>query len=537
VPPLALPAGPDDLAVSDIASSEAVRLFVERAEGSQQGFRLTEGNAAAVAEIVARLDGLPLALELAASRLRVLDPASLADRLGQRLPLLTDGPRDAPERQRTLEETIRWSEGALPDDARRLFARLAVFQGGCTVEAVEAVCGDDIDVLDALGVLMDHSLVRRLGAGDGSVRFAMLETIHEYAAARFSELDGEERSAVERRHAEQVRDLAERAEPHLTGQQQLRWFETLDLELENIRTALDRAERATDPDDVATGLRTAAALWRYWQRRGHFAEGRARLTHLLSLPRANARDAARARALGALGSIDYWLTNYEAMQASYEEAADIARTLGNPRLLVRALFNLTFAPVVAGHPEEGQRLLEHCLEVVEPDDLSMQAELWGSIGVGRLFAGNAVGATEPIERSISLYREVGEQLALCESLIALAGVYVVLERLEESLPHLTEATVIACASGNPILMAIVLLPQALLANLMGIADRAATLIGAWNRLESDYDVHFPEAGLAFFGNPADQARAALGDDGYERAWAKGQAMTLAQMIELLEDAG
>jgi predicted ATPase len=235
VPPLALPGDLDELDLSDIASSETVRLFVERAGASQPGFEVTEGNAAAVAEIVARLDGLPLALELAASRLRVLDPVSLSGRLGQRLPLLTGGPRDAPERQRTLEETIRWSEEALPDDARRLFAPLAVFPGGCTVEAAEAVCGRDIDVLDGLGVLIDHSLVRRLNAPDGSVRFTMLETIREYAGARFSALDAEERSSVERRQAEQVRDQAERAEPHLTGQQQLRWLETLDLELENIQ--------------------------------------------------------------------------------------------------------------------------------------------------------------------------------------------------------------------------------------------------------------------------------------------------------------
>jgi len=409
-----------------------------------------------------------------------------------------------------------------------------VFPGGCTIEAAETVCGGSTDVLDALGVLMDHSLVRRFEA-DGSVRISMLETIREYAALRFSEIDPGERSSIERRHAEQVRVLAERAQPHLTGQQQLRWFEMLDLELENIRAALDRAERVTDPDEVATGLRTAAALWRYWQRRGHFAEGRARLERLLSKPQAQTREAPRALALGALGSIDYWLTNYDAMQASYQEAADIARSLGDRRLLARALFHLTFTPVVAGNPEEGMRLLEHCLEVVERDDLAMQAELWGSIGVGRLFSGDAIGATEPIERSITLYREVGEQLALCESLIALAGVYLVLERTEDGLPHLAEATAIACASGNPILLATVLGPHALIANLTGRADRAATLVGASSRLEREYDVNFPEVGLAFFGDPAEQARAAMGDDAFELAWAEGEAMTLAQMIELFED--
>ncbi len=538
VPPLTLPSDLDGLDVSDIASSEAVRLFVERAGAARRGFRVTERNAAAVAEIVARLDGLPLALELAASRLRVLDPASLAGRLGQRLPLLTDGPRDAPERHRTLEETIRWSEEALPDHARRLFARLAVFPGGCTIEAAEGACGGDIDVLDALGVLMDHSLVGRSEAPDGSMRFTMLETIREYAGARFSVLDADERSSVERRQAEQVRNLAERAQPHLTGQQQLRWFETLDLELENIRAALDRAERVTGPDEVATGLRTAASLWRYWQRRGYFAEGRARLERLLSLPEAQTRDAPRALALGALGSIDYWLTNYDAMQASYEEAADIAQALGDRRLLTRALFHLTFTPAVLGHPEDGMRLLEHCLEVVEPDDLLMQAEVWGSIGFGQLFAGNAAEAIEPIERSISLYREVGEQLALCESLIMLSGVYVALERTDEGLTHLAEATAIACASGNPIFMVTVLGPHALLANLTGRAERAATLAGASSRLERDYDLNFPEVGLAFFGDPAEVARAALEGGVFERAWAVGESMTLAQMIELLEhDAG
>ena len=535
VPPLALPVDPSRLDVADVAASEAVRLFVERATASQREFRVTDENAVAVAEIVARLDGLPLALELAATRLRVLDPASLAARLERRLPLLTDGARDAPQRQRTLEQTIRWSEEALPEDARGLFARLAVFPGGCTLDAAEAVCGDDLDVLEALGALVDHSLVQRSDASDGSVRFTMLETILEYAGTRFSEIDAAERASIERRQAEYLRELAERAEPHLTGQQQVRWIETLDLELENIRAAIDRAGRATNPRDVATGLRTAAALWRYWQRRGHFAEGRARLANLLSMPEAQARTAPRALALGALGSIDYWLANYDAMGKSYEEAAEIARGLEDRRLLTRALVNLTFIPPVSGR-EEGLQLLEDCLEIVEPDDLPMQAELWAGIGYGQLFEGNAVGAIEPIERSISLYREVGEQLMLCEALIALAGTHVILDRIDQGVAHLTEATAIASASGNPILLVTVLGPHALMANLTGRPERAATLAGASSRLAREYDVNFPEVGLEFFGDPAEVARGALGEEEFERAWTAGQAMTLAQMIELLDEA-
>ena len=269
------------------------------------GFQVTDGNAAAVAEIVARLDGLPLALELAASRMRVLDPASLAGRLERRLPLLTDGPRDAPERQRTLEGTIRWSEEALPDDARRMFARLAVFPGGCTVDATEAVCGDDLDVLDALGTLVDHSLIRRSDASDGSIRFSMLETIREYAQTRLSALDASERSSIERRQAD-VRELAERAEPHLTGQQQLRWIETLDLEAPEHPGRARRSRNAPGAaEDVATGLRTAAALWVCHSRGPPAGEAR---TVALAAARASA-GCPRALALGAIGSIDYWLKN------------------------------------------------------------------------------------------------------------------------------------------------------------------------------------------------------------------------------------
>ena len=290
-----------------LAASESVRLFVERAAAVRPGFGITERNAAAVAEIAARLDGLPLALELAASRLRVLSPDSLAERLGHRLPLLSGGARDAPERQRTLEGTIRWSDEALELDERRLFARLSVF-AGWTLEAAEAVCGDDLDVLEGVGTLLDASLVRRADLPDGTVRFAMLETIREYAAGRFEIID-DERDDVRRRHARFFRDLAEEAEPHLTREDQTTWIDVLDREHDNLRAALDLAGRTGRDDDVERGLRTAAALWRFWQTRAHLAEGRARLERLLALPAARRRDAARARALGALGSIDYWLTD------------------------------------------------------------------------------------------------------------------------------------------------------------------------------------------------------------------------------------
>ena len=192
-----MPVPTDDAA--DAGSFDAVRLFAERAVAVHPGFELDERSTPAVARIVSALDGLPLALELAASRMALLSPDALADRLTQRLPMLTGGPRDAPERQRTLAATIGWSYDLLDDDARVLFARLSVFAGGCTLEAAERVAGEGLDVLDVMGSLTDASLVRRSDPVIGDVRYSMLETIREFAGERLDAAG--EREAIEHRLA------------------------------------------------------------------------------------------------------------------------------------------------------------------------------------------------------------------------------------------------------------------------------------------------------------------------------------------------
>jgi predicted ATPase/class 3 adenylate cyclase len=532
VAPLTLPDDSED--TTSIASSEAVRLFVERASAVRHGFEVTEENAPAVARIVARLDGLPLALELAASKLRVLGPVELADRLEHRLPLLTGGASDAPARQRTLAETIRWSEEAMPDDARRLFARLSVFAGGFTIEAAEAACGDGLDILDALDSLVESSLLRLVELPDGSVRFAMLETIREYATARSLETNSEERELTERRHAEYMRDLAERAEPNLIGERQLEWLATLELEQENLRVALDHAEHASDPDEVATGLRTAAAVWRFWQQRGHMAEGRQRLSRLVALPGASRPDAPRAQALEALGSLEYWLNDHKAMRAAYEEASDIAEELGDRRLLAESLYNLSFVPFVVGHPDGSIPLLERSLEVADPNDHSFQARIWASIGTSMVLAGNPSGGIPLIERALDLLRRTDERLASCEVLIMLAGAQLMSGNLEAALGHLAEATSIATQSRSPILLATTTLPHAMAANRLGRHERAARVIGAWNRLEQDYEIHFPAVALTYFGDPADESRAALGDEAFQAARSEGFGLDVKEIGELLE---
>ncbi|MDP9273954.1 MAG: hypothetical protein M3O93_10605, partial [Chloroflexota bacterium] len=261
--------------------NEAVALFLERARVARPDFALTEESAQAVAEICVRLDGLPLAIELTASRVRLLEPREILARVQQHLPVLTGGPTNLPARQRTLRATIEWSYDLLRRPEQFLFGRLAVFAGGCTLEAVEAACNPDgelgLNTLDGLASLVEQSLVRRYDLASES-RFGMLETIREYAHDKL-EADAT-LDAVAARHGSYYRDLAETAEGHFMGPEQVAWLDRFEREHDNVRAALTYTLEAGDAE---TGLRLAAALWRFWQQRGYLREGRSWLDAVLAL--------------------------------------------------------------------------------------------------------------------------------------------------------------------------------------------------------------------------------------------------------------
>lgn len=290
-----------------LREEDAVRLFVARAEGF--GVSPEDPDVAAICR---RVDQLPLAIELAASRVRTLSVAQLLGRLADRLPLLTGGARDLPDRQRTLRETIDWSVTLLQDSERSLLARLAVFSGGCSLEAATEVAGAD---LDSLGALVDHSLLRR--AGGERPRFGTLETVREYAL----ELLGPERPAAERAHTAHFLGLAERADLH--GEGQRAWLEALELEHDNLRVALERA--STEGDD--TELRLAAALWRFWWLHGHLTEGRARLDGALARAPGDARS--RAEAYRGLAGLAWSQGAGEEADGLAERGLGAARELGD----------------------------------------------------------------------------------------------------------------------------------------------------------------------------------------------------------------
>ena len=281
IPPLALPDPKLLPPVKVLTQYEAVRLFVERARAVKADFSVTNENAPAVAEICARLDGLPLAIELAGARIRMLSPQAMLTRLGNRLKLLKGGARDLPTRQQTLRGAIDWSYDLLEEEEKTLFGRLSVFSGGRTLEAIEEICDPegDLDALEGVESLLQKSLLRREEGVGGESRFVMLETVHEYARERLEASD--EAEETRRLHAEYFLALAEEAEPELSGADQLACLERLEAEHDNLRAALSWSLEK-EPE---TALRLAGALARFWEMRARFLEGSSWLEAALRLER------------------------------------------------------------------------------------------------------------------------------------------------------------------------------------------------------------------------------------------------------------
>ena len=367
--PLPLPPTADSTTAEWASSFPAVRLFVTRAQAVRPDFEITAANAAAVGAICRRLNGLPLALELAAARVRHLTTEELATRLlgeqrGSTLRMLTGGPRDAPDRQQTLRYAIAWSHDLLAPEERVLFRRLAVFVGGFTLEAAEAVVnvgGDtEIDVVEMIAALVDQSLLQQEEELGGASRYAMLETVREFALEQLVASGDEE--AVQSAHGAYFLALAERAAPRLHTEHQQAWLARLQAEHANLREVLARSEQT---HDVACALRLAAALWRFWHRRGYWAEGLNWLNRLLALAApADVVDlATRARALTGAGWLAHYQNDIAAAQTALAEALDCYQRLGRPSGMVEVLHCQTLVAQSLGENRRAAQLGEEALSV------------------------------------------------------------------------------------------------------------------------------------------------------------------------------
>jgi hypothetical protein len=377
VSPLPLPHVRHGDGPAALLASPAVRLFVERAQAGDPSFALTAENAEAVAELCVRLDGLPLALELAAARVRFLSPAAMLKRLGERLRFLTGGARDQPARMQTLRDTLAWGHELLAPEERALFAALGAFSGGFALEAAESVASADLATLASLA---DKSLVRR----DGE-RYAMLETIREFAALKLAESGAAD--AVAERHAAHFLDLAERAHARRWHHEQEE-LERLAPEHDNLRAALDWLQ-ARDPERA---LRLAGALGWFWHLHSHFAEGRARLAAALAAARQPGP--ARARATLAAGGLAAWAGDLDAARPLIDEAIADFRARGERREVGWALLELGWAHLFSGLQEAGRRLMQESVATMEADGdplLCLRAR------IGLLQAMVALGEHAPVE--------------------------------------------------------------------------------------------------------------------------------------------
>jgi predicted ATPase len=334
VSPLALAKIEEPTSVSVHREAAATRLFMARAKAIKPDFTLTDENVQVVHAICCRLDGLPLAIELAAARIKMLSPAALHSRLEQRLPLLTGGGRDLPTRQQTMRDAIAWSYDLLSPAEQTFFRRLGIFVGGFTLEAAEAVGGDSDDGLDALnGVmsLLDKSLLRQGEDASGEPRYTMLETVREFALERL-EASGEG-GVVRRRHATFFVQLAERAESEFFGPQEITWLERCQPELDNFRAVM--AWSTSGDGDPALGLQLGAALWWFWLRRVGVREGRETLERALVRDQA-VRPEVRAKALAVAGEHATFQGDYDQSLAWLEESVALYQALDDPFGLARA---------------------------------------------------------------------------------------------------------------------------------------------------------------------------------------------------------
>ncbi|MGQ0551064.1 MAG: ATP-binding protein [Armatimonadota bacterium] len=536
VRPLAVPDLSNLPSVASLMEHDAVRLFVERARAVVSDFVLVEHNARAVAEVCNRLDGIPLALELAAARVKALSPEQIARRLDDRFRLLTGGARlDVPHHQ-TLQAAVGWSYDLLSDPERLLFQRLAVFAAGFTLEAAEAVgAGEGVesrDVLDLVARLADKSLVV-VEEHEGEARYRMLETIREYATNRLRASDEADR--VRTRHLEFFESAA-RDVYNFTEAQRRQWLNRLEVEHDNLRAALqwsretgELAPSAAQTGLAQTGLRLAISMARFWEILGFLREGREHLEALLKLPANGSPSAERATALNWLGRLAFFQNDYAPARAACEEAASLFRTLGDRFGLARTLRNLGPIALSEGAYARARALYEEDLRLSrEREDEHEIAMAMTNIGLAARCQGEYDLARTVLEESLERFDRLG--ISKAYPLIHLGVVHYCQGDFAEASRILKAGLTLFAANKNRRLVAESFVYLAGVAAAVGHPRRAATLCGAAETLYGEVGAVVWPVNRAIYDRALEEARQRLGERGYEEAWADGREMTMEQGI-------
>ena len=526
VPSLSLP---QREGLASLAESEAAQLFVERASAVESDFAVSEQNAQAVAEICRRLDGIPLALELAAARLPGLGVRGIVDHLDDRFRLLSGGNRAAPSRQQTLAATLDWSYRLLHVRERRLLDRLAVFHGGWTLAAAEHVCSgpDDLqrdEVLDSLLRLVSCSLVVAEPSADGSIRYRLLESVRAYAQQRLVDAPDQ----TNERHAAYYLALAEQAEPELRAAAQIAWLRRLELEHANLRAAL---QWLLDHTEVIDGLRLAAALARFWYVRGHLEEGRSWVDRLRVLPRAPGDEAARAAALAGAGNLAWVMGELSVAEDLLQESLHLRLQLDDIRAQAHTYYDLSKIAIDRGDATTARLLVGRALLLWRE-----AADTWGT-AVALNMQGEIARELDDLDQAYELYQESlvlfasigddrGRAIATHNLALVAAGQddYEGSEALHRAILPLKQSL------GDREGMVSTLVNLAHLAAMRGVHDHAVRLCAAAETERARIRANLETSERTAFERASELSRAALPSALFEAAWAQGASMDLTLAV-------
>jgi predicted ATPase/DNA-binding SARP family transcriptional activator len=525
VPPLETPA--PSVALDRLLAVESVALFAARARAARSDFAVVPENAPAVAELCRALDGLPLAIELAASRVDILPPAVLVERLSERLNILSAGRRATVDRHRTLEAAIGWSHDLLEPDERSLFMRLSVFVGGCSLTAAEEVCGAGIEVIDGLTALVDQSLVRVEGT-DAVPRFTMLETIRHYAAARLGA--SPEAKAVSQRHIAYFQALAVQAEPHLRGSPG-EWLGRLEIEHDNLRAALDRLEAA---GESRRALELAGSLWRFWYLRGHLAEGRRRLEQALAAD--EAQTAARGKALIGSAVMAVNAGDVDAAVARSMEGLALHDRLDDAWGRAYSRFMLGAAVRGAGDLARAHQLLEQAVaEFRELNDEHSALLATRTLADTCDDLGDRERARELYEDSLRRARVTNNQRIQASTLGALAMIAYEEGRIQDALWMLKESLSIHRELADHLDTAVDLARAARALALAGRAGAAVRLLSSFDSVAQELGVR--QSGVAALNKETlTSVRRQLDEAAMAEAWRMGRELTVDRALALAINA-
>ncbi len=510
-----------------------VRLFVERARSVRPDWQ-PGPDTEAIDQVCTLLDRLPLGVELAAARVAHLPLSAIHDRLAARLPLPGSGPRNVPDRQRTLAAAIAWSHDLLPPELQRVLADLAVFDGGFDLDQAEQVVGllESGDVLDHLVTLVDQSLIKRDDdAGGASVRFRMLATIRGFAHDRLR-ADGRE-GDVRRRHAVVFLALAEDAAPNLPGPDQPRWLDRLTIDYANLRAAI---RWSIDAGEVDLALGFIAAMWRFWQQDGRLVEGTELAEEALTMPGADQPTATRLAAVSAAGGIAYWHGRRDDSTRYYKEQLALARLQGDVAAEADATWNLAFEPYVAGDLEGAAQmvLLARSMFDAIGDERGVARADWSMVTVASGDHPSPVGL-EMLESLNERFERLGDTWYAFQNYMSVAWVHYSAGDVAEASRWFVRA-MIGSRSLRDVTGTTIAIPMAaLLALEAGRPEDAAILLGASEHLGELYGVKAPLGLQELLGvsDPRGRATAALGEERFMEAVEVGRQMTLDGAVDLI----